>query len=299
MGEFDDMPVLFDLGITEEGMLSIALPTMDETGFALHMVGFYEIEATDKSSGVILFTQYDWEWDEIGEEFEIQYSELTANSVKVVCENVFGVAEAITLARVDSPYEILPPGGGESPEGPIANGGYWFVNSGKAMAPMAEDATSGMLPAKDLINYASTVKNTFTFTYDADMSYYTIQAVIPVDEIVREGRVQTGNRKVYERSQRLRLAAIDNYMHDGKLYCDCCGFEFSAFYGNRYGVSCIEIHHIKPLFMYEDDDIIRTVEQCLPNLIPVCPNCHRVIHKNHIGIDELPVFKQTIQHVHV
>lgn len=176
LGEFDDMPILFDLGIAEEGMLSIALPTMDESGFALHMVGFYEIEATDKSSGVISFTQYDWEWDEVGEEFEIQYSELTANSVKVVCENVFGVADPITLTRVEYPYEIqLPGGGGESPEGPIADGGYWFINSGKVMAPMAEDVTSGMFPAKDLINYASTVKNTFTFTYDPDYTAYTIQ----------------------------------------------------------------------------------------------------------------------------
>lgn len=122
--------------------------------------------------------------------------------------------------------------------------------------------------------------------------------VIPLDEIVREGRVQTGNRIVYERSQRLRSAAIENYMHDGKLYCDCCGFEFGAFYGTSYGVSCIEIHHIKPLFMYEDDDIIRTIEQCLPNLIPVCPNCHRVIHKNHIGFDGLSIFKQTIRQMH-
>jgi len=176
LGEFDDMPILFDLGIAEEGMLSIALPTMDESGFALHMVGFYEIEATDKSSGVISFTQYDWEWDEVGEEFEIQYSELTANSVKVVCENVFGVADPITLTRVEYPYEIqLPGGGGESPEGPIADGGYWFTNSGKVMAPMAEDVTSGVFPAKDLINYASTVKNTFTFTYDPDYTAYTIQ----------------------------------------------------------------------------------------------------------------------------
>lgn len=176
LGEFDDMPILFDLGIAEEGMLSIALPTMDESGFALHMVGFYEIEAADKSSGVISFTQYDWEWDEVGEEFEIQYSELTANSVKVVCENVFGVADPITLTRVENPYEIqLPGGGGESPEGPIADGGYWFTNSGKVMAPMAEDVTSGMFPANDLINYASTVKNTFIFTYDPDYTAYTIQ----------------------------------------------------------------------------------------------------------------------------
>lgn len=174
--DFDDMSILFDLGIAEEGMLCVALPTMDQTGFGLYMAGFYEIEAADKSSGVISFTQYDWEWDEMGEEFEIQYSELTANSVKIVCENVFGVADPITFTRVESPYEIIPPdGGGDSPEGPIADGGYWFTNSGKAMAPMAEDATSGVLPANDLINQASTVKNTFTFTYDPDMSYYTIQ----------------------------------------------------------------------------------------------------------------------------
>lgn len=125
------------------------------------------------------------------------------------------------------------------------------------------------------------------------------RSVIPLDEIVREGRVQTGNRNVYERSRRLRSAAIEAHIHDGKLYCDCCNFEFGSFYGSYYGISCIEIHHIKPLFMYEDDDIMRTIEQCLPNMIPVCPNCHRVIHKNHIGIDELPIFKQTIQQLHL
>lgn len=130
------------------------------------------------------------------------------------------------------------------------------------------------------------------------LSTAPVRPVIPLDEIVREGRVQTGNRKVYERSQRLRSAAIDVHMHEGKLHCDCCNFEFSDFYGIHYGIQCIEIHHLKPLFMYEDDDIIRTIEQCLPNLIPVCPNCHRVIHKKHIGANEIPLFKQTIQQLH-
>lgn len=178
-GEMDGMPVLFDLGVAEEEMLSIALPTMDESGFALHMIGFYEIEATDKSSGVISFTQYDWEWDDLGEEFEIQYSELTVNSVKIVCENVFGVTDPITLTRVEEPYEIQLPGGGEGggdgPAGPVANGKYWFTNNGKVMAPMAEDATSGKFPAEDLAGNASTDKNAFTFTYDPDNTAYTIQ----------------------------------------------------------------------------------------------------------------------------
>lgn len=94
------------------------------------------------------------------------------------------------------------------------------------------------------------------------------------------------------------LQLLTPNMKNGKLYCDCCNFEFTNFYGNHFGTSCIEIHHIKPLFMYEDDDMVHTIEQCLPNLIPVCPNCHRVIHKNYIGIDSLPLFKQTIRHIH-
>lgn len=178
MAEANDMQILFDLGVTEEGMLSIALPTMDESGFALHMVGFYEIEATDKSSGVISFTQYDWEWDEVGEEFEIQYSELTANSVKVVCENVFGVAEPITLTRVENPYEIQFDGGSDEPEpqGPVADGYYRFLHSGSGlvMAPLAADATSGKAAAsaEPMLD-----ENKFLFTYDPDASGYTIQDV--------------------------------------------------------------------------------------------------------------------------
>ncbi|MCR5658084.1 MAG: HNH endonuclease [Bacteroidales bacterium] len=118
--------------------------------------------------------------------------------------------------------------------------------------------------------------------------------VIPLDEIVREGRVVLRDQKVYERSQRLRTAAVEAFTHNGKLYCDCCGFEFNNFYGDQYGTSCIEIHHVKPLFMYEDEDMVRTIEQCLPNLLPVCPNCHRVIHRNHISADKLPLLKQAI-----
>ena len=176
--EMDGMPVLFDLGIAEEEMLSIALPTMDESGFALHMIGFYEIEATDKSSGVISFTQYDWEWEEMGEEFEIQYSELTVNSVKIVCENVFGVTDPITLTRVEEPYEIQFDGGSDEPEpqGPIANGYYRFLNvgSGLVMAPLAADATSGKAPASadSMLD-----ENKFLFTYDPDAGGYTIQDI--------------------------------------------------------------------------------------------------------------------------
>ncbi len=176
IAEVDGVEFLFDFGLTEEGMLTIAKPTMDYSAFSVYMVGFYEIEPTDKSIGTIYFTQYDWEWDEMGEEMSFIYANLTSSSVKIMADQIFGSIMPYDFILVEDYIEILPPdGGGESPEGPIADGGYWFTNSGKVMAPMAEDATSGVFPAKDLINYASTVKNTFTFTYDPDMSYYTIQ----------------------------------------------------------------------------------------------------------------------------
>lgn len=58
--------------------------------------------------------------------------------------------------------------------------------------------------------------------------------------------------------------------------------------------SCIEIHHIKPIYQYEDDDENKTLEAALRNLMPVCPNCHRIIHKNKIGASDMPMFKQSI-----
>lgn len=175
IAEMDGMQVLFDFGLAEEGMLAIALPTMDGTGFGLHMAGIYEIQKTDATSGVVSVLQYDWEYDETYGEFEMPYSELAEASVKMACETVFGISDPVAFTAVENPYEIQVGGSGDGPEGSIPNGDYWFTNGGKVMAPMAEGATSGVMPANDLINGASTAKNIFTLTYDPDMSYYTIQ----------------------------------------------------------------------------------------------------------------------------
>ena len=122
---------------------------------------------------------------------------------------------------------------------------------------------------------------------------------ILIQEYVSEGGTYTQTREVRERSVKLRNAALDHFRHDGILKCDCCGFEFKSFYGDVYGVrSCIEIHHLKPIFLYEERDMIKTIEQALQNLLPVCPNCHRVIHKNHITMATLPDFKNTISELH-
>lgn len=120
--------------------------------------------------------------------------------------------------------------------------------------------------------------------------------VVPYDELVDEGERATVTTALRKRSRRLHDAAIKHYTDEsGVLKCDCCEFEFRNSYGDKYGSPCIEIHHIKPIFMYEGQSELQTIEEALKNLMPVCPNCHRVIHRNHIMRDELPDFKAAIK----
>ena len=50
------------------------------------------------------------------------------------------------------------------------------------------------------------------------------------------------------------------------------------------------MHHQKPVFQFEGDDLERTVEEALENVIPVCSNCHRMIHRRRdkpLSLEEL------------
>ena len=118
--------------------------------------------------------------------------------------------------------------------------------------------------------------------------------LVPYEELIAEGEIRTSVAKSYERSRKLRRAAIDHFTKNGRIACDCCGFEFRSFYGDTFGASCIEIHHMKPIFQYASKSVAQTIDAALKNLLPVCPNCHRVIHRNHITTDLIPSFKQQI-----
>ncbi len=177
MAEMDGMPVLFDFGLTEEGMLTVALPNMEETAFALYMAGLYEVVPTDATSGVIVFTQYDWEWDEFAEPVEFPYSELGETSVNIVSESMFGITDPVSFTLVENPYEIQFETSGGGASGEVADGQYWFIEptNQKVMTPLAETYTYGRPAAADAVSGASTAANAFTLLYNADWSCYTIQ----------------------------------------------------------------------------------------------------------------------------
>lgn len=119
--------------------------------------------------------------------------------------------------------------------------------------------------------------------------------VLPIEEIVSEGRVVTRNVQTRERSSHLRKIAIEHFTRNNIISCDCCGFNFPKYYGDVYGKDCIEIHHKRPIFQYQGDTFEQLVDSALENLLPVCPNCHRVIHKNHIGSDGIAAFIHDVQ----
>ena len=98
--------------------------------------------------------------------------------------------------------------------------------------------------------------------------------------IVQEGLKKVTETEAYNRSSTLRNYAIRYYTKDNDIHCHCCNFSFKEFYGKKLGEGYIEIHHAKPIFKYEDEDIEKTLEKAVSNLIPICSNCHRIIHRN-------------------
>jgi predicted HNH restriction endonuclease len=53
-----------------------------------------------------------------------------------------------------------------------------------------------------------------------------------------------------------------------------CRFNFEAEYG-QHGKGFIHVHHIKPL-----NETGETLVDPKTDLIPLCPNCHAMVHKN-------------------
>lgn len=84
----------------------------------------------------------------------------------------------------------------------------------------------------------------------------------------------------YERNPLARAACIAHY----GCSCRACGFNFQQAYGD-IGAGFIHVHHRIPIGTIGKEYEIDPVK----DLIPVCPNCHAMIHKQTppLTIDEL------------
>jgi len=101
-----------------------------------------------------------------------------------------------------------------------------------------------------------------------------------------EGELVTISSQVRKRSSVLRRFAFDYFKAQDLIKCNICDFDFEKKYGDS-GKDYIELHHIKPIEIYEKDGEILKLKTAVKNLIPLCSNCHKMIHKNKIETDEL------------
>lgn len=94
-----------------------------------------------------------------------------------------------------------------------------------------------------------------------------------------------GGEKVYisvkrERDPKLRDDALAMHGFD----CMACGFNFEQAYGS-WGQGFIEVHHVVPLA-----ETGKSMTDPAKDLIVLCANCHRMVHRKRgvcLSLDEL------------
>jgi Predicted restriction endonuclease len=105
-------------------------------------------------------------------------------------------------------------------------------------------------------DWYATDEDQYSYTPDVEREYY-------------EGEKRERLSSYYERDPKARKACLDEYGY----ICRACDFNFEKIYG-ELGKNYIQVHHIKPLHKigkrYKIDPI--------NDLVPLCANCHVMIH---------------------
>ncbi|WP_342304404.1 HNH endonuclease [Methanolobus sp. ZRKC5] len=103
--------------------------------------------------------------------------------------------------------------------------------------------------------------------------------------LLPEGSKTTISVNVYERNPKARKACIDHY----GTKCHICGFDFEKVYG-LIGDGFIEVHHKVPVSEIGESYQVNPIE----DLIPVCSNCHSMLHRKKDRTMEVNELKQIL-----
>ncbi|MEW6063992.1 HNH endonuclease [Desulforamulus profundi] len=98
------------------------------------------------------------------------------------------------------------------------------------------------------------------------------------EESLFEGAMKKITVNAYERNPKARKLCLEKYGYK----CCVCEFDFEKVYGD-IGFQYIEVHHLRPLHEINKEYQIDPVN----DLRPVCPNCHAMLHKASLTIEEL------------
>ena len=101
--------------------------------------------------------------------------------------------------------------------------------------------------------------------YQHDNSEFEPDSVAPA--------VEGARRLVYINSYERSHAAREACKRIHGTSCVVCGFDFGAIYGSSFH-GFIHIHHLRPLADIGEEYVVDPKT----DLVPVCPNCHAIIH---------------------
>ena len=126
----------------------------------------------------------------------------------------------------------------------------------------------GLIKLKELTNHAP-VRIVWELIDEAVANYdYTYKSSPP---LLEEGKSFWQTSLRYERNPLARRLCIQ---HFGAI-CQICGFDFYKTYG-EIGKNYIHVHHIYPISLSNGTKYVLDPEK---DLLPVCANCHAMIHK--------------------
>ena len=115
--------------------------------------------------------------------------------------------------------------------------------------------------------------------YDTGVAIGYLRSLIGQDQLPLafwEGEVLQRMASFYERDPRAREACLAKLGYK----CVVCSIDFSTVYG-AVGEKFIHVHHIVPLSARS-----RSSETRINELVPVCPNCHAMLHRQALKSPE-------------
>ncbi len=141
----------------------------------------------------------------------------------------------------------------------------------------------------DLLNYIHNYNGSNVLRSNEDLTKEnTIETQVKddLDSLIQEERILEGGQTKrlsnhFERNPKLRVQAIKNHGFE----CMACGFSFLKNYGD-WGEDFIEVHHVTPVSSMENLTSINPKT----DMLVLCSNCHRMIHRrrnNPLSLDQL------------
>ncbi|UXH44427.1 HNH endonuclease [Rossellomorea vietnamensis] len=105
------------------------------------------------------------------------------------------------------------------------------------------------------------------------------------EEVFPEGKILFRVHKLRERNVGAVKKKKQQALENNELYCEICQFDFFKTYG-EIGKGFIECHHTIPVSEYTEKNNTR-----LQDLILVCSNCHRMLHRRRPWLNKGDLMK--------